>query len=131
MARKYTVKNIGSFVLPDKNQRVFIVGADTYLGSHLAKYLLQNGEQVIGCGETPRLAPELTDVQYSATNYDGQWDCMPALDYDWILFCNDPREGRKNISKYWNRWSIIFNILTNKSIFAIPQHFRCAKRQTG
>ena len=32
-----------TFELPDKNNRVYIVSADSYFGAHFAKYWLENG----------------------------------------------------------------------------------------
>jgi len=95
MPRKYTIKNIGSFELPDRFQKVFLVGADTYLGGHLAKYFLRSGVQVAGCGLQEKLFGELAAVQYFATAYNDNWDFISDSHYDWVLLCHDPRDGQK------------------------------------
>ena len=51
MSRQFKIQPLDmTFVLPDKNKRVYIVGIDTYLGIHFAKYLIEEGYDVHGCG---------------------------------------------------------------------------------
>ena len=53
MSRKFEIKSMNlKFEIPDRCNNVFIVGADTYLGTHFAKYLLEENRNV-------RLSPRL------------------------------------------------------------------------
>ena len=77
-----------TFELPDKNNRVYIVGADSYFGAHFAKYWLENGIEVHGCGCKDNLPDELREIKYSKSDYS-VWE-LCGLDYDWIMVCLDP-----------------------------------------
>ena len=66
MGRKSQIKKTNmTFELPDKNNRVYIVGADSYFGAHFAKYWLENGIKVHGCGCKDNLPDELRERKYS------------------------------------------------------------------
>ncbi len=72
----------------DDSNRVYIVGADTYIGAHLAKYWLKSGSEVCGCGMSLHLPAELESVHYMPTDYK-TWS-FADLDYDWIIICLEP-----------------------------------------
>lgn len=89
MGRKFRIEKTGiAFELPDKNNRVYIVGADSYFGIHFARYWLENGVEVHGCGCKDNLSDELREVKYSKSDYS-KWE-LCGLDYDWIVVCLDP-----------------------------------------
>ena len=44
-----------TFELPDKNNRVYIVGADSHSVAHFSKYYLENGIEIYGCGSKDNL----------------------------------------------------------------------------
>ena len=47
MSRKFEIKSMNlKFEIPDRCNNVFIVGADTYLGTHFAKYWLEENRNV-------------------------------------------------------------------------------------
>lgn len=61
MGRHYRIKSMNiEFELPDKTEKVYIVGADTYSGSHFAKYWLENGNEVYGCGRSKKLSRSIS-----------------------------------------------------------------------
>ena len=89
MGRKSQTKETDmTFGLPDKNNRVYIVGADSYLGIHFAKYWLESGAEVHGCGCKDNLPDELREIKYSKSDYS-EWK-LCDLDYDWIMVCLEP-----------------------------------------
>ena len=73
MGRKFQIKKTDiAFELPDKNNRVYIIGADSYLGIHFAKYWLESGTEVHGCGCKDNLPDELREIKYSKSDYS-EW----------------------------------------------------------
>lgn len=89
MGRKFQIRKTDiTFELLDKNNRVYIVGVDSYFGIHFAKYWLENGVEVHGCGSKDNLPDELREIKYSKSDYS-IWD-LCGLDYDWIMVCLDP-----------------------------------------
>lgn len=93
MGRKFSIKSLNmKFELPDKNNNVYIVGADTYLGLHFAKYWLAAGGNVFACGMKSHLPKELESVAYTQTDYSS-WN-LTENKYDWIMLCLDPSMAR-------------------------------------
>lgn len=88
MGNRYTIKDF-IIELPDRANKVYIVGADSYLGGALRKYWLETGATVYGCGMAETLSECLSKVNYSATDYKS-WN-FTASSYGWIVFCHDPR----------------------------------------
>ena len=101
------------FTLPKKNNRVFVVGADSYLGGHFVKYWLENGCEVHGCGEQHLANELLKQIKYSVTDYL-TWH-LPVTDYDWIIICLDPAQNSK---KYLGSIQGLCNYIESNKITA-------------
>ena len=75
---------------PDRDNIVYIVGADTYLGMHLCKHFTEHGFRVYGCGKTE--AKEIVAYcQYKKSTLL-HYSISPQK-YAWFLFCHDPHDG--------------------------------------
>ncbi len=79
------------FEMPDKSNKILVIGSDTYLGAHFTKYWLAAGYEVYGCGRATKLDESLSRAKYFTGDYS-TWH-FPICNYDWILLCLDPRDG--------------------------------------
>ena len=112
MGRKFQIRKTDiTFELLDKNNRVYIVGVDSYFGIHFAKYWLENGVEVHGCGSKDNLPDELREIKYSKSDYS-IWD-LCGLDYDWIMVCLDPMW---NMDSYLSIIQSLCNCLESNNI---------------
>ena len=76
--------------LPDRGKSIYIVGADTYYGAHLALHWRQHGYTVSGCGATAALRPEIF-TRYEVTDYSAL--PLPEAKFAWIFYCHDAHDG--------------------------------------
>lgn len=93
MKKVLTLKLNGSEMeleFPDRDNVIYIVGADTYLGAHFVKHWLAHGYEVFGCGSA-KSVPNVAMSGYSVTDYR-TWN-IPHKKYSWLMFCHDPRNG--------------------------------------
>ena len=89
MSRKFEIKSMNlKFEIPDRCNNVFIVGADTYLGTHFAKYWLEENRNVYGCGTAKVLSEDLKQVHYSQSDF-ASWD-FADKSFDWFMICLTP-----------------------------------------
>lgn len=113
MSRQFRIDKLDiEFELPDKSNHVYIVGIDTYLGSHFAKYWLEAGSVVHGCGNSGSLSKDLRVVSYSKSDYSS-WN-FAGIDYDWIMVCLDPL---KEISEYLGMIQGLCDYIENNKMF--------------
>ncbi len=68
-----------------------IIGADTFLGSHLVRHLVENGRTVYGYAQNEKFD---LDAEPSVIRGEGNasFPAAPELS-DWMLICLDPRVG--------------------------------------
>ena len=123
MDRKSQIKKTDiAFELPDKNNKVYIIGADSYLGIHFAKHWLENGAEVHGCGCKDNLPDELREIKYAKSDYS-EWK-FRTLDYDWIMICLNPTW---EMDSYLSVIQSLCNYLENNNLSAhicYPSSFR-------
>lgn len=76
-------------ILPERTDRIYIIGADSFLGIHFAMHWFAHDHAVDGCGKSQSAVS--FPGQYSVSDYRG-WN-IPDKNYSWLMLCHDPRTG--------------------------------------